>query len=295
MKDKDVAGILSPLLPLFDRVICTTALAAGATGVRSWRGLPERCPRSRPTIDVDRRSGGGATRGVPAGLAGRCGRLDLSGRPPAWYSSLILARHTHERARIVCGNIRCCGPPSSSRSPSCSSFSAPPSPASAQADADISQLQEPAHREPEGIRFPVKNEQGIEEMRLILTGAPDRPVRIDCDDMHLSADQMEIFDGHQVVATGQRPVRIGDQPDCVGSARVRHQDAHRHVLQRRPAPSAWPTRVDRSMFGTQEPDAMFRGEEIHKLGPDTYKIVHGASPPACSRRRAGRWSPARSR
>jgi LPS-assembly protein len=35
-------------------------------------------------------------------------------------------------------------------------------------------------------------------------------------------------------------------------------------------------RVDRSMFGTQEPDAMFRGREIHKLGPKKYKIVDGA-------------------
>ena len=35
-------------------------------------------------------------------------------------------------------------------------------------------------------------------------------------------------------------------------------------------------RADRSFFGTQEPDAMFRGDEIHKLGPDTYKIVRGA-------------------
>jgi len=35
-------------------------------------------------------------------------------------------------------------------------------------------------------------------------------------------------------------------------------------------------RADRSFFGTQEPDAMFRGDEVHKLGPDTYKIVRGA-------------------
>ena len=35
-------------------------------------------------------------------------------------------------------------------------------------------------------------------------------------------------------------------------------------------------RVDKSMFGTQEADAMFRGREIHKLGPKKYKIVDGA-------------------
>ena len=35
-------------------------------------------------------------------------------------------------------------------------------------------------------------------------------------------------------------------------------------------------RVDKSMFGTQEADAIFRGREIHKLGPKKYKIVDGA-------------------
>ena len=30
------------------------------------------------------------------------------------------------------------------------------------------------------------------------------------------------------------------------------------------------------MFGTQEADAIFRGKEIHKLGPKKYKIVDGA-------------------
>ena len=35
-------------------------------------------------------------------------------------------------------------------------------------------------------------------------------------------------------------------------------------------------RVERSMFGTQEPDAMFRGREIHKIGPKKYRIVDGA-------------------
>ena len=49
--------------------------------------------------------------------------------------------------------------------------------------------------------------------------------------------------------------------------------------------------IDRSLFGTQEPDAYFYGETIEKLGPKTYQITQAAaSPPACSRRRAGSWS-----
>jgi len=34
-------------------------------------------------------------------------------------------------------------------------------------------------------------------------------------------------------------------------------------------------RVDRSFFGTQEPDAYFWGETIEKLGPKTYRIRRG--------------------
>jgi lipopolysaccharide assembly outer membrane protein LptD (OstA) len=35
------------------------------------------------------------------------------------------------------------------------------------------------------------------------------------------------------------------------------------------------TRVDRSMFGTQEPDAFFYGETIEKVGPSKYRITKG--------------------
>jgi LPS-assembly protein len=34
-------------------------------------------------------------------------------------------------------------------------------------------------------------------------------------------------------------------------------------------------RADQSMFGTQEPDAYFWGDEIHKLGPKKYRLVRG--------------------
>ena len=92
--------------------------------------------------------------------------------------------------------------------------------ASAQADSDISNCKNPHVENLTGIRFPMKNDQGIEEMRMILTGAPDRPVRIDCDDMHLSADQMEVFNGHQVVATGNvlfesETNRIASERGCI--------------------------------------------------------------------------------
>ena len=110
---------------------------------------------------------------------------------------------------------------------------------------------------------------------MILTGAPDRPVRIDCDDMHLSADQMEVFDGHQVVATGN--VLFESETNRIASERLEFDTKTRTgTFYNASGTVSMANRVDRSMFGTQEPDAMFRGDEVHKLGPDTYKIVHGA-------------------
>ena len=128
---------------------------------------------------------------------------------------------------------------------------------------------------------------------MILTGAPERPVRIDCDDMHLSADQMEVFNGHQVVATGN--VLFESQTNRIAAERLEFDTKTRTGMfynasgidQHRP------NACDRSMFGTQEPDAMFRGDEIHKLGPEHTRSSAAPSRPACSRRRAGRWSPAR--
>ncbi len=147
--------------------------------------------------------------------------------------------------------------------------------ASAQADSDISNCKNPHVENLTGIRFPMKNDQGIEEMRMILTGAPDRPVRIDCEDMHLSADQMEVFDNHRVVATGN--VLFESQSNRIASERLEFDTKTRTgTFYNASGTVSMANRVDRSMFGTQEPDAMFRGDEVHKLGPDTYKIVHGA-------------------
>jgi len=145
----------------------------------------------------------------------------------------------------------------------------------AQADADLANCKNPHIENLAGTRFVVKNEQGIDVMRMILTGVPDRPVRIDCDDMHLSADQIDVFDGHQVVATGN--VLFESDTNRIASERLEFDTKTRTgTFYNAAGTLSMEGRVDRSFFGTQEPDAMFRGEEIHKLGPDTYKIVHGA-------------------
>ena len=74
--------------------------------------------------------------------------------------------------------------------------------ASAQANTDISNCKNTLVTNLSGTRFAIKNDKGVEEMRMILTGEPDRPVRIDCDDMHLSSDQMEVFESARLTTDG---------------------------------------------------------------------------------------------
>jgi LPS-assembly protein len=141
-------------------------------------------------------------------------------------------------------------------------------------EPDLSNCKNPRVEALTGNQFPVKNEQGVEQTRSILTGTPQRPVRVDCEDMHLTADQIEIFDRHIVVASGN--VLFENATNRIAADRLQFDTKTRTGTFYNAAGTVnMGDRVERSMFGTQEPDAMFEGQEIHKLGPDTYKIVKG--------------------
>ena len=110
---------------------------------------------------------------------------------------------------------------------------------------------------------------------LMLTGSVEQPVQIDCDELQLFADKVEMFradgrvvaDGHVVFVSGSNRIsaervefntktRTGTFYNASGTAIMR---------QGTPAQSA----------GEQEPYAFFWGDELHKVGPTKYKIVRG--------------------
>jgi len=109
------------------------------------------------------------------------------------------------------------------------------------------------------------------------TGSTDIPVEIVCDDTTISADEMHYRDDEDIVyASGhvvfrQKGTHVSS--DKAELNRKSHQgvfyDAFA-VLQ------LGNTGIDRSMFGAQEPDAIFYGERIEKLGDRTYKLTNGA-------------------
>jgi LPS-assembly protein len=111
-------------------------------------------------------------------------------------------------------------------------------------------------------------------------------VEIDCGQETLYADEAEIFnDQHRVVATGNVVFTSGDSRiaaerlefdtktktgtfyNAAGSAALQPPD-------QRPERPGQPV-IDRSMWGTQEPDVYFYGEKVAKVGEKKYRITRG--------------------
>jgi LPS-assembly protein len=117
--------------------------------------------------------------------------------------------------------------------------------------------------------------QHLAENHWKLIGSAERPVIVDCDDTQLVANEIELFTdtnlvfarGHVVYASGTNRIsadrmefntktKTGTFYEASGTAHLGD-------------------RVDRSMFGTQEPYAYFYGAEIQKLGPKKFRITRG--------------------
>src|SRR3954469_22056791 len=103
-----------------------------------------------------------------------------------------------------------------------------------------------------------------------------RNVAVECNDMQFYADEAEIFnDADRVRASGN--VLFVSTNNRISADRMEFNTRTRtgtfYVasgianLENRG--------VERSLFGTQEPDAYFWGDTIEKLGPKTYRITHG--------------------
>jgi LPS-assembly protein len=113
------------------------------------------------------------------------------------------------------------------------------------------------------------------ENHFILEGTTDAPVQIDCDEMQLFADHMESFQTEgRVIATGNVLYISGG--NRINAERMEFNTRTRTgtffnahgtaVLRDKPQPG---------LFGTQEPDLMFRGDEIQKIGPKKYRLIRG--------------------
>jgi LPS-assembly protein len=101
-------------------------------------------------------------------------------------------------------------------------------------------------------------------------------VRINCNDTQLFADEAEVFsDADRVRASGN--VVFVSATNRISADRMEYNTRTRTgtFYDASGIANLEGRGFDRSLFGTQEPDAYFWGQTIEKLGPRTYRISHG--------------------
>ncbi|MBP1605595.1 MAG: lptD, partial [Acidobacteria bacterium] len=100
-------------------------------------------------------------------------------------------------------------------------------------------------------------------------------VEMQRDDQQFFADVVDYYtDTGRLIATGN--VVFVSVDSRIAADRVEFNTADRTgTFYNASGIASLGDRVDRSMFGTQEPDAYFYGETIEKLGPSKYRITKG--------------------
>lgn len=121
-------------------------------------------------------------------------------------------------------------------------------------------------------RRPVETPEG----KQIVTAFLISEVRVDCDEQtQFFADEAEVEHetgrvrarGNIVFVSGRNRISAQRMEFNFRTRLGTFYDAH--------GIASLGARADRSLFGTQEPDAMFWGREVQKIGPDKYRITGG--------------------
>ena len=114
-----------------------------------------------------------------------------------------------------------------------------------------------------------------DENHVSARGSAAVPVRIDCDDIQLFANEVELFN------VEGRFIASGDVLFVSGTNRISAERLDFNTKTKTGTfYNASGTAVIRDNaqpgpYGSQEPNAYFWGEQLHKTGPSTYKIVDG--------------------
>jgi LPS-assembly protein len=109
----------------------------------------------------------------------------------------------------------------------------------------------------------------------VLEGTADQPVQIDCDDVQFFADHMELYQKEgRLTANGNVEYISGG--NRIHAERMEYNTKTRTgTFYNATGTATLREAVQPNIFGAQEPDAFFWGEELQKIGPKKYRIVHG--------------------
>jgi LPS-assembly protein len=110
----------------------------------------------------------------------------------------------------------------------------------------------------------------------VFDGTPAMPVQIDCDEMQFFADHIEHFKTEGRIVAAGNVVFVSGRNRIAAERMVFHTKTKTGTFYVAAGTATLRDTPDPGLFGTQEPDLMFRGEEVHKLGDRKYRIVRGA-------------------
>lgn len=108
-----------------------------------------------------------------------------------------------------------------------------------------------------------------------LVGTREQPVQVDCDDMQLFATEMELF------RKEGRLIARGDIVFVTGNSRIAAErlefdtKTKTGTFFKASGTTVIREKAQPSQQGSQEPNAFFWGEELHKAGASEYRIVKG--------------------
>jgi len=115
----------------------------------------------------------------------------------------------------------------------------------------------------------------IQGDHFVFDGTPDAPVQIDCDNMQLSADHMEYFQKEGRVTARGSVVFVSEGNRIVAERMEFNTRTKTGTFYVASGTATLQQKASPTLAGAQEPDLMFRGDEIHKIGPKKYRIVGG--------------------
>ena len=125
------------------------------------------------------------------------------------------------------------------------------------------------------VKWAVNSEQAVSSEETHHTKLV-RQVRLDCNDIQIFADEGELFsDTDRARASGNVVFVSSSNRISADRLEFNFRTKTGTFYNASGIASLEGRGVDRSFFGTQEPDAYFWGETIEKLGPKTYRISKG--------------------
>ena len=267
MADKDIGGILAPLLPRVGPIVCTTAPTPRAARADDLARL---VGEMAPGRDVEHRESGARARACMCHFISCCrGWLDVFDRPPAWYSSLIPAAAHPRMFRLSLSFLLCV----------LCHWALVPAPALAQ--VTMTGCKSDALQSQVTVQHDANH--------WTLTGTAARPIQIDCDDMQLFANTVELSTrrraaslppGDVAFVSGESRISA-ERLDYDTRAKTGSSTTSRAPLVLRDKGAARAVR----RAGTER---VFLGRRTASPGPEEVSASSAAaSPRACSRRRAG--------